>query len=607
MTNKAPKNNTHWKIAVVKFGGSFLTKTNDIPEAVHEVYRYLRKGYRVLAVVSAMDNTKNQSHFFTMDGVDKDHVVPPTSEFAELVSTGEIAAACLFSIGLDNAGIKAKRLHHQCLLTKNSLLNGEPESLTTDLIFTLFERYSVLVLPGAIGYDKTKSTALLGMRGADYTAIYAAWCLQADDCVIYKDTDGIYGKEVNGAETSPQRYESIHYVDLLKLPSSIIHHKALKFAEANQVSFHVTSLKSIYKTDVGPLPSIYASTPPATKKLKIMLLGLGTVGMGVYNHLLANQHLFEVVGILVHDLNKHRCKQLPKNILANDWATILARQCDVVIELTGGIELPETIIRQAISQKCHVITANRALMAEKGKELCQLAIENKVHLLYSAAVGGAIPILENLQQIREAGEKNPIQSITGVLNSACNFILDKIKEGSALNNTFSLAKMIGLTQGDATIDLYGFDATQKATLISRAAFGRDPDTIDRVGIQSVDEMTIRNATDAGKNIRLVINCALKDDKVHVKIEPIALDINHPLGQVTDVHNAILIHTHLNDVIELHGKGAGRGPGAESVFADLLALSEQAHHHSPKENPLEHNQAIPAEFSEVNHDLVEEMV
>lgn len=590
MQNLTPKH----KIAVLKFSGSLLSKIEEIPQAVHEVYQYLCAGYRVLAVVSAMDD--NNTKYPGLEDFEAEGFIPPALEFAELLATGETAAACLFTMGLDRAGIKAKKLHHQCLLTKNSLLNSDPESFTTDLVTSLFERYSVLVLPGAIGYDQAKKVTLLGQKGADYTAIYAAWSLHADTCIIYKDVNGLYGKEASDAEL--KRYETLSYTDLLKLPSPGIHHKAIKFAEAQNISFDIKSLTNIYKTTVGSAPSTFFSQNETIKPLKVALLGLGTVGLGVYKHLLANQHLFSIVGVAVKDIKKHEREQLPKHLISSNWEETIARNCDVVIELTGDSTNSEAIIRQALTQKCHVITANRALIAEKGAKLCQFAAQNKVQLLYSASIGGAIPVIEMLQNL------NNVKAITGILNSTCNFILDKVKEGQTLNHTLSLTKILGLSENESTLDLYGIDASQKAIILSRVAFGRDPDSIDITGIQYLDESKIREAYQSGKNIRLVVNCTLENNTIAAKIEPIAIDTNHSLAHVTGTQNAILIHTQQGEKIELHGTGGGRWPVAESVFADLLALSNLLNHNQLCVNKLTQNNFS---YPEIESKSLEEVI
>ena len=573
------------KIAVLKFSGSLLSKMEEIPQAVHEVYQYLRLGYRVLAIVSSIDNS---AKYPGLDSFETEGFIPPAPEFAELLATGETAAACLFTMGLDRAGIKAKKLNHQCLITKNSLLNADPESFTKDLVSSLFERYSVLVLPGAIGYDQTKKTSLLGQKGADYTAIYAAWSLRADKCVIYKEV----------CDTELKRYESLCYSDLLKLPSPIIHHKAIKFAEAHNVCFSIKSLTNVYKTVVGSAPSTFFSQNETIIPLKVALLGLGTIGFGVYKHLLANQHLFTITGIAVLDLKKHQRDQLPPTLISDNSAEILGRKCDVVIELTGDPVHSEAIIRQALSQGCHAITANRALIAEKGIELCEFATQNQVRLLYSASIGGAIPIIETLQNI------NNVKTITGVLSSTCNFILDKVTEGQTLNHTLSLTKILGLSESEPTLDLYGINASQKATILCRAAFGRNPDSIDVTGIQCLDETKIREAYAACKNIRLVVNCTFENNIIKANVEPVAIDINHCLAHVTGTQNAVVIETQDNITMELHGTGVGRWPVAESVFSDLLELSNQLNRNQSYINRTGHNYLVE---SEIKNKSLEEVV
>ncbi|MDF3054787.1 MAG: aspartate kinase, homoserine dehydrogenase [Gammaproteobacteria bacterium] len=562
------------KIAVIKFGASVLSEIEDIPKAVHEVYYYLRRGYKVLVVISAIGDTTDQLNYAAQIVMDDETGVPLTEEFAELLATGETNAACLFTISLDRVGIAAKKIHHQCLTTQGSILNATPKSLDKDIIFRLFARYSVLVLPGSIGCNTDKHTTLLGRGGSDFTALFIASRLKADICVFYKDTDGIYDRDPNTEKDVARRYALLNYTDAFKIPEGVIQHKALKFAQAKQIPFCVKSLVNTYATLVSSQPSSFSSIKNRHRhKLRVVLCGLGTVGLGIYKHLINHHELFEVVGVVVNDLEKNTRHQLPDGLISNDWKAVLARGCHVVIELIGGIEIPEAIIKRSLIQGCHVITANKALIAEKGLALSELAAQNKVQLLYSAAVGGAIPILENLRHLKNSTQTSQITSITAVLNGTCNFVLDKVNEGKTIQDAVHLAKILGFAESDPDYDLNGLDAQQKTHLISRIAFGKDPDNLEVAGIQHLNEQIIRSAKKKGKVIRLVASCELeKNDRVRAKISPIELDLTHPLAQVSGEENSILVHTANDKVIQWRGKGAGRWPTAESVFADLLDLS-----------------------------------
>ncbi len=560
-------------LVVVKFGSSVLSKVEAIPDAIHAVYQHLRNGYKVLAVVSAIGNTTDNLVKETRKLMGEENLTLPPQEYATLLATGEISAASLFTIGLDRAGIKAKKLDHRCLKTQGSILNADPAGLDTTLIQQLFENYSVLVIPGFIGCDATSEVTLLGRGGSDYTALFAGWVLNAKKCIIYKDTAGIFDQDPNEYAPGAKRFECITFDDCLKTSYEVIQHKAVKFAQNKNFQFIVKSLTHINQTLVGEEASLLATSvqqPP--RRLKVVLLGLGTVGLGVYKHLAANKQLFDVVGVVVKNIAKHQHHDAPPGLVSDNLNEIMLRECDVVIELIGGVERPAQLITLALQHKRHVVTANKALIAAHGLDLSQLADENNVRLYYSAAVAGAVPILEILKSIQHQNPQVAIQSVTGILNGTCNFVLEKIKEGKTFSDAISVAQSHGFAEADPSFDIEGLDAAQKATIISRFAFGRDPDTIAVQGIQDVCEKNLRAQHSLGNNIKLVASCVLNNGKIHADIRPIALHFEHPLAGVPGANNAILIETLDDQVIHLHGKGAGRWPTAEAVFADLLDLS-----------------------------------
>lgn len=573
MSNTEQDQTKKWKIAVVKFSGSPLAKPEEIHQLIHDIYAMLRIGYRVLAVVSATEDTLRNHTYTAILEPDELEYIPPFNEFAEFLATGENAIACTVAMGLDRAGISTKKLNHQCLLTKYSVLNSEPASLSTDLIISLFKRYSVLVLPGAIGHDEANGTTLLGRSGADYTAIFAAISLRADNCILYKNIDDIYEQYPQEINDNLRRYESISYTDLLKLPVPILNHKALKFAKSKKFCFNIRSLISSETVTIGPELTTYRKEKQHCSKLKVALFGLGNIGTGVYKHLLIYPHLFELVGIGVYSLSQQKYSQYSKALLTDNWDILLSRECQVVIDLMSNTESALELIKRALMQGCHVITANKALLADMGQELRKLAKKNKVQFLYSATIGGSIPLLETLHHLRENESKNPILSITDVIDNTFNFILEKIKDGQTFNNMLNLTKALGLENSKPTLNAYCEEALKKALIITHAAFGRAPDLVDTAKIQQLNEKMVHEAEAAGKSIQLMLRCSLeKNNIIKVVFEPVLLEKKHPLAHTSGEANAILIQTKMHGVIEFHGKSAGRWPIAEAVFADLLALS-----------------------------------
>ncbi len=566
-----PLKQNELNLVVIKFGSSILSSISEIPKAVHEVYQYLRQGYKVLVIVSAIGNTTDELINATQQLLDDPHAGPPSHIFAELLATGEVAAASFFSVALDKAGIQSGKLNHLCLKTCGPTLDAEPYDLQCEHILNLFEQYPVLVLPGFTGCAQDSSITLLGRVGSDLTAIFAAWRLNAKQCILYKDTHGIYDRDPNayGKEANP--YKTITYEDCLKLASSVIQHKALKFAQAENFTFTVKALAHADGTLVGAKQSRLLNETTNPPKIKVSLLGLGTVGWGVYKHLSAANQFFDIVGIGVKDCSKHQHHPIPKELISDDLGEIISRECDVVVELIGGTELSAQLINEALKQKKHVITANKALIAEKGLHLSQLASYHNVKLSYSAAVAGAVPILETLKHLQKNQPKNYVKSITGILNGTCNFILDKIREGKSFSDAIKLAQIVGIAEHDPSLDISGQDAAQKIIIISRLAFGREPDVINVQGIQTLQEKFIRDEAAKGNLVRLIASCTVEQDNIHAEIKPISLHKMHPLASVPAANNAITIQTIQDEIIQLNGKGAGRWPTAQAVYADLLEL------------------------------------
>ena len=561
------------KIAVIKFGASVLAKVEAIPAAVHEAYYYVRLGYRVLVVVSALGDTTIKLNQTVKILLDDDTIMPPANEFASLLAMGAISTACLFTIALDRAGIAAKKLDHYCLNTTGAILNATPTSLATDKLNRLFEQYSILVLPGFIGYDQRQNTTtILGSGGSDLTALFAAASLNANLCVLYKNTGGIYNQDPNIAENSAQRYAFLSLRDALKIPAAVIKHKALKFAQTKNLKFIVKGLACADETQVGTDQSVYAPVKPKINKLRIGLLGFGKVGFAIYKHLIVSDHLFAIAGIVTNNLTKNESKHLPPELIINDWTELLSRGCQVVMILIDDVSLAKTASQQAIIKGVHVITANTALMVQYGVELSKRTKNNKIKLLYSAAIAGAIPILENLCNEQQLPPPQQIQSITAVLNNTCNLILDKINQGKTLPEAVKLAKIVGINNGPLSLALNGLVDQQKMILIARAIFGKEPDSVEIIGIQYLDEQTIRATIADEKFIRLVACCELKNNKLSLQVRPICLDYNHPFAQISGDHNAIIIHKKNGEQLQFHGKSIGRWPIAEALYADLLALA-----------------------------------
>ena len=274
--------------------------------------------------------------------------------------------------------------------------------------------------------------------------------------------------------------------------------------------------------------------------ITVALLGIGTVGGGVYDLLCADPR-FRVSGIARR---------------GDDPVALAASGADVVVELMGGLEPATSAIRAALEQGSHVVTANKAVVARDGARLEALARSRGVQLRYSAAVGGGVPVL------RRIGELADVTRVDAVLNGTTNFVLDRLAEGVSWEAAVAQAQRAGFAEADPALDLDGTDAAQKIVIVARAAWGRLPDLVEREGIT------------ASTRGRLVASAWRSGGRVVARVRPRQLPPSHPLAQARNEENVVIIRhgRHPGSRMVLWGKGAGRLPTARAVLADILAVA-----------------------------------
>jgi homoserine dehydrogenase len=298
----------------------------------------------------------------------------------------------------------------------------------------------------------------------------------------------------------------------------------------------------------APLPSLGQPARP----LRVALLGHGIVGGGVYRRMLELPAHFCVTGVAVRHPGRHA--------IATDHRSwrVLQKPCDAVVELIGGTSLAAHVIDASLKRGRHVVTANKAVMALHGPRLEALARAHGVRLLYSASVGGAMPALETVRRLSASA-----QSLSGVLNGTCNFVLDELARGVSFPEAVRAAQRAGYAEQDPTLDLDGTDAAQKLVLLARAAFGHAPPLSRKVGIQRLSSRLVRAALARGNVIRLVASCT----RERAEVAPCELPLSHPFADCAGAENRLLV-----DGLLLRGAGAGRWPTAQAVMADLLDLA-----------------------------------
>ena len=552
------------QVFVLKFGSSVLRSENDLPSAVHEIYRYWRHGVQVIAVVSAFGDTTDQ----LMRRAEDVWGEPDKSALATLLATGEAASSALLGLALNRAGIPARLLDaaQAGLRTVGARLDSDPVAIDTVRLLAESRR-AVVVLPGFVGRGESGDTTLLGRGGSDLTALFLAHRLHAS-CVLLKDVDGLYTSDPTCGNVRPARFEQVGYGTAARLGGPVVQLKAVRFAEANRLVFSIAGLGNGSATKVGPFSDCLADSGASLQPLRVALLGCGTVGGGVYQRLAALPEFFVTTGVGTLTGVRAQAAGVPGDLITSDLEALGAKPCDVVVELIGGTKRAASLIELALHLGRDVISANKALLAADGQRLETLAAKSGARFRFSAAVGGVLPALETIRRIRASG---PPRAFSGILNGTSNFVLDQLVAGGTITSAVRSAQELGLAEMDPQLDLSGIDAAQKLILLARAAFDTNIplESIELQGIDSVNSAQLRSAQERGLVVRLVAECRRTDLGLKASVKPIALPPNHTLAQVRGPENRLFIERDVGDPVVVSGTGAGRWPTTEAVMADLL--------------------------------------
>ncbi len=312
------------------------------------------------------------------------------------------------------------------------------------------------------------------------------------------------------------------------------------------------------------------------KALKVGIIGFGTVGTGVYKVLQSFPNI-EIKKIAVKNITKKRnIENFDTTLLTQDPYEIVNNpEIDIVIEVAGGVTPTFDILTAAIKNKKHIVTANKELLAKKGSELFQLAKENKVIILYEAAVAGGIPIIMPVKTILCA---NKITKIAAILNGTTNYILTKMAEKELSYETaLKQAQELGYAETDPTGDVEGYDAAYKIAILSTISFNKkvDINKIYREGITKITAQDIKSAKELGYTIKLIaMGQVLENGKIDVRVHPMLVAKKHLLAKVKNATNSIMLTGYPVGDLIFTGAGAGAEPTASSVVGDLLVLASE---------------------------------
>ncbi|MBN2706358.1 MAG: homoserine dehydrogenase [Deltaproteobacteria bacterium] len=317
------------------------------------------------------------------------------------------------------------------------------------------------------------------------------------------------------------------------------------------------------------------------RKINVGLIGFGTIGAGVAKLLLENrQAIRERLGAELNllkiadlDITTDRGVLLPDNLLTTNVKELIGNpEIEIIIELIGGYEPARSFVAQALACGQSVVTANKALLARHGNELFSLAREKGVDFYYEASVGGGIPIIKVM---REALAGNKINSVCGILNGTCNYILTKMgDEGADFAQALKNAQDLGYAEADPTFDIEGIDTAHKLSILTALAFAT-PIACDQIhveGISAVKPVDFAFAREFGYKIKLLAIAKKENDTIETRVHPTMIPEKHMLAKIDGVFNAVFVNADALGPSLYYGRGAGMMATASAVVGDLVDIA-----------------------------------
>ncbi|WP_114954820.1 homoserine dehydrogenase [Sphingosinicella terrae] len=555
------------ELCVLKFGSSVLEREADYRTAAQEVYRHVRDGEKIVAVVSALAGETD----FLLDQARLVGGEAPDGLVARVARVGELRSAALMALALRRMGVRACALdpHEMGLVAKGDPLDSDLCDLDAASVLAKFDDHEVIVVPGFTAGHEEHGVVTLGRGGTDLSAVFFAARLGSRRVRLLKDVDGVYAEDP-AKNPRAERYGAMDYEAAAQASSGLIQPKAIQAAAVEDIVVEIAAIghhEATVIANVAPRKEVPLEWPP----LRVALLGCGSVGAGVLSYLEQRPDLFRVNPVLVRRPHEHESEG--GAAFTADLDEALAGEVDLVIELLGGAEYPADIMCAALRRGSHVVTANKAAVARHYDALHACAEAGQASLSYSAAVGGGTPVLETIDRLRPAG----IAGIEGVMNGTANFLLSRLGEGWSFADAVAKAQELGFAEADPAADVDGHDAADKLSLLVRRAFGFaiPPGRIFKQSLSEIGPVEAQAALARGEVLKQVGRCRLQPDgsiKAEVRIE--SLPGRHVLAGARNEENRFVIVDLDGRRHEVCGKGAGRWPSAAAVFADVMDLQRR---------------------------------
>lgn len=547
-------------LCVLKFGSSVLEREEDYPKVAQEIYRHVRDGEKVVAVVSAL---AGQTDALLDQSKRVGGPAAPDGLVARLARVGELHSAALMALALSKVGVRACTLdpHEMGLVAEGAPLDSNLVGLDAESVWEKIDEHEVVVVPGFIADHAVHGVVTLGRGGTDLSAVFFAAKLDAHRVRLIKDVDGVYAEDP-AKNPNAERFSQLSYAEAEEASNGLIQVKAIHEAQADDVLIEIASLGSAEATQIGNFQA-RKSRPLRGDRLRVSLLGCGAVGAGVLAYLKSHPNLFEVGPVLVRHPERHD----EEAVFTDDPQDALAFAPDVLVEALGGADLPSDLMRRALLDGVQVVSANKAAVAKHWDSLHACATRGGAELRFSAAVGGGAPIVETLRRL-----DGSVVSVEGVMNGTCNYLLGRLGEGWSLDAAVAKAQELGFAEADPAADVDGHDAADKLAILVREAFGvaLHPERIAKHSLSDLLPEAAREALERGELLKQVGRChLLPDGSIEAEVRVVALPLDHPLAGARDEENRFLVTDAEGKVHQVFGKGAGRWPTATAVLADVM--------------------------------------
>ncbi len=555
-------------VVVMKFGSSILRGPADASAVASEIYREVRRGRRVVAVVSAFAGHTDRLLREARDlGLDHDNVLLPA-----YVAIGEEKSARLTAIACDRVGLSATALSIRELgiRAEGPAEHAEPVALKRAALLEALSHHQVVVAPGFAAIDARNRVVLLGRGGSDMTALFLASELGLGRVCLVKDVSGLYDREP-GAGQPVNRFARASFEDARRLGGRLVQADTLDMARSRAVEIELRAPGEDEGTIIGEVSR--APVPYVTpRRLRVALAGCGVVGGGTLSRLWADPR-YEIVGVLVRDPSRSR--DAPgiafddlAPLLTADPAELLARKPAILLESLSEAQAGYGLTRLALSRGIDVASANKQAVSIDPAGLLALAAEHGARISWSAAVGGGAPMIETMRAARAAG---PIAAFEAVLNGTVNFMLERLGKGAAFDVALAEARAAGFAEEDPSSDLEGLDSAAKVRLLAFEAFDQMP-ALDAI---ACDVLSDEHA--AGAGMRQISRCRPSDSGLTAQVRLKTSGVDPLFRELEGERNALRIIGEDGTVWTCLGRGAGRWPTSESLLCDLtdLALARRA--------------------------------